>query len=229
MKECFKRIILDIKDIQKDPIESVYYFPDEDNILYGNILIIGPKDTPYQYGNYMFQLSFTEKYPYEPPVVKYVTNDGTTRFNPNFYRNGKVCLSILNTWSGEKWSACQSLRSVLITLQTTMNELPLLNEPGVNKDYHMGSIKRYNHIISYKNFSFAILYYIQNPDIIPLRDERVIEKIFENYHKNKEEIVRCLENINNDTEFPCKGSLGISLYNMSNVSFDFRQLLDNLI
>lgn len=229
MKECFKRIILDIKDIQKDPIDDIYYFPDEDNILYGNILIIGPRNTPYQYGNYMFKLSFTENYPYEPPVVKYVTNDGTTRFNPNFYRSGKVCLSILNTWAGEKWSACQSLRSILIILQSTMNEMPLLNEPGINERHHMSDIKRYNHIISYKNFSFAILYYIQNPDMIPIRADDIIEKILENYNKNKPEIISCLHDIINNSEFPKKGSLGISIYNMSNVSFDFQRILDNLI
>ena len=59
-----------------------------------------------------------------------------TRFNPNFYRNGKVCLSILNTWEGEKWSSCQSIRSILITLQMTMNETPLLNEPGIHEISH---------------------------------------------------------------------------------------------
>jgi len=26
------------------------------------------------------------------------TGGGTCRFNPNFYANGKVCLSILGTW-----------------------------------------------------------------------------------------------------------------------------------
>ena len=31
---------------------------------------------------------------------------GTVRFNPNLYQNGKVCLSLLGTWSGgvdEQW------------------------------------------------------------------------------------------------------------------------------
>ena len=32
MKPCFKRIILDVSDLQKDPIENIHYFPDEDNI-----------------------------------------------------------------------------------------------------------------------------------------------------------------------------------------------------
>lgn len=28
------------------------------------------------------------------------TGGGKVRFNPNLYNNGKVCLSLLGTWSG---------------------------------------------------------------------------------------------------------------------------------
>ena len=43
-------------------------------------------------------------------------------------------MSILKTWPGEQWSSCQTLRSILIILQITMNNEPLKNEPGVNDD-----------------------------------------------------------------------------------------------
>ena len=96
MNACIKRIILDIKDLTKSPIENIYYVPDEDNILIGYALIIGPSNTPYEHGNFLFEFNFSEKYPYKPPKVIYKSNDGVTRFNPNLYRSGKVCLSILN-------------------------------------------------------------------------------------------------------------------------------------
>ena len=41
-------------------------------------------------------------------VVFRTTGNGTVRFNPNLYSDGKVCLSLLGTWEGaqgEKWSA----------------------------------------------------------------------------------------------------------------------------
>ena len=41
-----------------------------------------------------------DRYPFEPPKVLILTVDGRTRINPNLYANGKVCLSILGTWSG---------------------------------------------------------------------------------------------------------------------------------
>ena len=146
MNPSLKRIILDISDLQKDPIEGAHYYPCEDNIMKGEALVFGPKNTPYENGNYIFTFEFSKEYPYKPPVVLFHSNDGITRFNPNFYKNGKVCLSLLNTWKGEAWSACQSIRSVLITLQMTMNENPLLNEPGVELEKHYSCTVSYTHL-----------------------------------------------------------------------------------
>ena len=190
MNEYLKRIIIDIKDIQKSPIDNIHYVPDEDNILNGYALIIGPPNTPYEYGNFLFTFHFSEKYPYEPPKVIYKTNDGATRFNPNLYRSGKVCLSILNTWSGEQWSACQTLRSVLLTLQMTLNEMPLINEPGVDEKIHMSSILKYNKMVHFKTLEFTILHYMENNDKIPIQDPEIIDVMKQHCNKNKNNILK---------------------------------------
>ncbi|KAI9720720.1 MAG: hypothetical protein M1828_005600 [Chrysothrix sp. TS-e1954] len=73
-------------------------------------------------------------YPIKEPTVKSLTtNGGQTRFNPNIYAEGKVCLSILGTWrgeAGEGWSSAQSLESVLLSIQSLMSSNPYENEPG---------------------------------------------------------------------------------------------------
>ena len=53
-KETIKRLAKDVKDIYDNPLEQhgIYYIHNEDDILSGQALIIGPKDTPYCYGNY---------------------------------------------------------------------------------------------------------------------------------------------------------------------------------
>ena len=95
-------------------------------------LIIGPFDTPYEGGFFYFIINFPDDYPHQPPKAKLMTTGGgTVRFNPNLYANGKVCLSILGTWSGPSWSPVQSLSSVLLSIQSLMNEKPYHNEPGV--------------------------------------------------------------------------------------------------
>ena len=89
---------------------------DTENMLKGYAMIIGPAYGLYANGIYFFLFHFPTDYPFTPPTVEYCTNDGTTRFNPNLYRQGKVCLSILNTWPGDSWTSCQSIRSVLLQL-----------------------------------------------------------------------------------------------------------------
>ena len=161
-KEALRRIISDVKDIRKNPLSShgIYYEHDETDMLKGRALIIGPADTPYEDGFYLFRFQFPPNYPHSPPKVEFCTSDGYTRFNPNLYRTGKVCLSILNTWKGEQWSGCQTLTSVLLALCTVLNAEPLLNEPGITKNHI--DFETYNEIIKYKNIEVAILGMIQS-------------------------------------------------------------------
>ena len=113
-----KRLIKDIKEIldysSKD--NNIYYKHDDTNILTGYALIIGNTNTPYQYGNYLFKLIFPNNYPFSPPKVSFLTNDSICRYHPNLYKNGKCCLSILNTWEGEQWTSCQTILSILLTI-----------------------------------------------------------------------------------------------------------------
>jgi ubiquitin-conjugating enzyme E2 Z len=156
-KDALRRIISDIKELMKNPLTThgIYYEHDETDMLKGRALIIGPADTPYADGFYFFTFQFPTNYPHAPPKVEFCTSDGVTRFNPNLYRTGKVCLSILNTWKGEPWSGCQTISSVLLALCTILNDEPLLNEPGITKTHR--DYDAYNEIIRYKNIEVAIL------------------------------------------------------------------------
>lgn len=111
--------------------QGLFWIPSEEDMGHGWAVVMGPVDTPYDGGIFCFEVRFPANYPFEPPVFKYLTNDGRTRFNPNLYINGKVCLSLLNTWQGEPWTGVQSLGSVLQCLQASvLVEEPLRNEPG---------------------------------------------------------------------------------------------------
>lgn len=57
------------------------------------------------------------------------------RINPNLYNCGKVCLSLLGTWSGagdENWRPLKStMLQVLVSIQgLILNADPYYNEPG---------------------------------------------------------------------------------------------------
>lgn len=149
------RIVKDVKDVIDDETlheQHIYYAHNMDNFMYGNAMIVGPRGTPYEDGFFFFMFTFPVNYPYEPPRVRFCNvNDDKIRYNPNLYTNGKVCLSILNTWSGDQWTACQSIRSVLLTLCTVFNERPLLNEPGISETHSDHST--YNEIVRFNTIS----------------------------------------------------------------------------
>ncbi|GAU33715.1 hypothetical protein TSUD_52480 [Trifolium subterraneum] len=96
-------------------------------------VIIGAEGTPYQDGLFFFDVLFPSGYPNVPPKVRY--RAGGLRVNPNLYANGKVCLSLLNTWSGrkkEKWTpGVSTMLQVLVSIQgLILNAKPYFNEPA---------------------------------------------------------------------------------------------------
>lgn len=82
--------------IFRDPPPGLFVVSDEEDFMVIHSVIVGPMETPYEGGFFYFLVRCPPKYPIEPPLVKLMTTDaGRVRFNPNLYRNGKVCLSIL--------------------------------------------------------------------------------------------------------------------------------------
>tara|TARA_B100000941_G_C28462534_1_gene531574 strand:+ start:284 stop:1057 length:774 start_codon:yes stop_codon:yes gene_type:complete len=151
-----KRLVNDVKYVKNNlDKDNIYYKHNEENITLGYAMIIGNEDSPYRYGYYFFEFNFPDDYPFSPPVVKFLTSDGYTRFHPNYYINGKVCLSLLNTWQGDGWTSCCNIHTILIILSSLLINNSLLNEPGIkNTDEN---IKKYDLIIGYKNIEFSII------------------------------------------------------------------------
>ena len=109
---------------------NIYYFNNDENITKGIAFMFGPKDTPYEYIPMEYSIEIPNDYPFIPPKVLYKTNDGNTRFHPNFYIDGKVCLSILGTYSGPKWVSSMNIKSVLLSIYSLLTNNPLTHEPS---------------------------------------------------------------------------------------------------
>ncbi|KAL1944113.1 hypothetical protein VTO73DRAFT_3298 [Trametes versicolor] len=112
---------------------SIFLRVDETRVDVIKALITGPEGTPYYNGCFLFDVFLGPNYNQSPPSVKYMTtNGGKYRFNPNLYADGKVCLSLLGTWSGPGWIPGKStLLQVLISIQSMiLCEEPYTNEPG---------------------------------------------------------------------------------------------------
>lgn len=109
---------------------GIYYKQDPHILSRGMALIIGPLDSIYANCLLFFKFEFPHDYPFAPPKVEFLTNDGSTRFHPNLYIDGKVCLSILGTYSGPGWQSTMSLSMVLLSLKALLDTNPLRHEPG---------------------------------------------------------------------------------------------------
>ena len=96
------------------------------------VMITGPDGSPYANGCFLFDISLPSNYPQSAPKVQFLTTGGgRMRLNPNLYQCGKVCLSLLGTWSGPGWISGQStLLQVLISIQSLiLVPDPYFNEP----------------------------------------------------------------------------------------------------
>lgn len=111
------------------------------------VVIAGPVGSPYEHGLFEFDLLCPMEYPQEPPKMFFrTTGGGTVLFNPNLYANGYVCLSLLGTWSGEKWQpGTSTLLQVLVSLQgMVFCEEPWCNEPGRDSARGTEQSKQFN-------------------------------------------------------------------------------------
>lgn len=164
-----RRLMMDISAMQKDTSlkeNGIYFYVNPDYICDIKAMMIGPKDTPYEGGFFFFQIDVDSiKYPMVPPKVKYLTTDGKVRFNPNLYENGKVCLSMIGTWSGPGWVPCNTITSLLMAIQgLVLVDWPLKNEPGHDSDT-VASLTTYNNIIEHETMRYAVTKMLERPPV----------------------------------------------------------------
>jgi len=227
-KETIQRLLKDVKHIMKNPLtdQGIYYIHDDEDMLKGYALIVGPSDTPYFGGNYFFEFTYPADYPHSPPKLKYCTNGNNVRFNPNLYVCGKVCVSLFNTWRGDQWTSCQTISTSLLTLCTLLCKDPLLNEPGVNKGNK--DMEHYNEIIEFSNLKIAIC------DILS-RKEGVYLPFFENFYPFVKE--NFVKNYDKLLEFAIKKNedfkqqevnLKTGFYSM-NINANYNNVIESLI
>ncbi|KAK9089269.1 hypothetical protein Scep_028351 [Stephania cephalantha] len=154
------------KILEKDLPETIFVRVYEERMDLLRAVIVGAAGTPYHDGIFFFDLIFPPDYPNVPPKVHY--HSGGLRLNPNLYNCGKVCLSLLNTWHGqkdEKWTPGKStVLQVLLSIQAlVLNEKPYFNEPGYEKQaggmFGEANSKNYNEetfILSCKTMLYTL-------------------------------------------------------------------------
>ncbi|KAK9500379.1 hypothetical protein O3M35_001657 [Rhynocoris fuscipes] len=135
-KQFFKRVREEITLLKTSLPAGIWVSGFEDRMDLFSVMIRGPSKTPYEDGLFFFDFQLSADYPKTPPHCHYVSYC-SDRLNPNLYEDGKVCVSLLGTWSGkgtEVWTYTSNLLQVIVSIQglILVNE-PYFNEAGYEK------------------------------------------------------------------------------------------------
>jgi ubiquitin-protein ligase len=148
-----KRIMNDVNELRKEPIDGVGIYQCEDNLKHIYVVIAGPKDSAYQDGLYFFEFYFPDDYPHNPPKGKFLNwQNSIVRMHPNMYIDGKLCFSFLGTWEGPSWTSAMSLTTIILGIQSIMDDNPLKNEPGYEKNCDSAEHNKYKRVVQYYNY-----------------------------------------------------------------------------
>ncbi|XP_071689640.1 probable ubiquitin-conjugating enzyme E2 24 [Rutidosis leptorrhynchoides] len=168
-RNWLKKVQQEWSILMKDLPETIYVRVFEERMDLLQVGIVGAPGTPYHDGLFFFDIFLPPEYPQEPPMVHYVS--GGLRVNPNLYESGRVCLSLLNTWTGtgsETWNPNGStILQVLLSLQAlVLNKDPYFNEAGY--DQQVGSVEGEKNSCSYSENVFLVscksmIYTLRNP------------------------------------------------------------------
>ncbi|KAJ0493642.1 putative ubiquitin-conjugating enzyme E2, ubiquitin-conjugating enzyme/RWD [Helianthus annuus] len=128
-----KRILKELKDLQKDPPTSCSAGPAAEGMFHWQATIMGPPDSPYTGGLFLVTIHFPPDYPFKPPKVAFRTKV----FHPNINSNGSICLDILK----EQWSPALTISKVLLSNCSLLID-PNPDDPLVPEIAHMYKVEQ---------------------------------------------------------------------------------------
>ena len=190
-KDRIPRIVRELANIKTSLPPGIFVRHATNRVDVWKVLIIGPSNTPYEHGLFEFDVFFPAHYPVGPPLFYFVTA-GRYRMsiNPNLHPDGKICLSLLNTWPGPKWNPSHSTPlQVLVSIQAMVFcEEPWYNEPGY-ENYNMSKnpsamhkMQTYNTRISATIVQYCMLPWFQDQGIWG-------EVVAQHFRTNKQQMI----------------------------------------
>ena len=160
-----------------------------------------------------------DRYPYDPPKGTFMSPVSNLRVHPNLYCEGKICLSILGTWAGPKWSSVLNLSNIIMSIQSILCDNPITNEPGCENHTKKSKISTtYNLVVKYTVLKM-VLNFINNKykisDVLKDKVKQYIKNNIEKYNKLFNEIKE-LGIINTDNN--------VHYYGLNNINLNFNEL-----
>ena len=114
MSFTVKRVTKEISKLEKETTYGIMVKPHKDNILIWDAVLSGGKNTPHEGLNYKLLIRIDNDYPAKPPSIKFISKI----FHPNVYRDGQICIDILQG----QWTPTLRIISALISIQSMLDD-----------------------------------------------------------------------------------------------------------
>lgn len=109
------RLMSDLKLMQKDPPDgSSACLLREGDLFEWTAVIFGPPGTTWEGGVFHLRLSFSDRYPDKAPSVRFTSKI----FHPNVYKDGKLCLDVIE----HNWSPIYTINTLLTSIQSLLTD-----------------------------------------------------------------------------------------------------------
>ena len=127
------RIKQELSRLNKSPPPGAQCWQVADKIDCLEANILGPAQTPYAGGVFKLEINLPEKYPYDPPKIRFINKI----YHPNIDEGGRICLDILKVILNESdynslfvfqplpqgaWKPVMNIGSCLTSLQLLLAE-----------------------------------------------------------------------------------------------------------
>ena len=107
------RMKVEIQRLQKDPPHGVSCWPKDGRLDLLEAKLLGDKNTPFEGGVFRLEIKIPERYPFEPPQVRFLTKI----YHPNIDLAGRICLDVLKSQPSGSWKPAQNISTILTSIQ----------------------------------------------------------------------------------------------------------------
>ncbi|KAL3842404.1 hypothetical protein ACJMK2_020439 [Sinanodonta woodiana] len=112
------RMKRELQLLTQSPPHGISCWAKEDQLDKLEAQILGIEGTPYEGGLFKLEIQIPDRYPFEPPKVRFVT----PIYHPNIDSGGRICLDTLKMPPKGAWKPCLNISTVLTSIQLLMAE-----------------------------------------------------------------------------------------------------------
>ena len=117
-RRLVKELAMVLKDKSNGTLMGISINMKNNNARYYELILEGPQGTPYEFGIFKIEIYYTDTYPQDPPIVRFLNKI----YHPNIDGIGRICLDILK----DKWTPLINMTTLSLSL------IVLLCNPNVD-------------------------------------------------------------------------------------------------